>query len=131
MKWFTSPFLNLPHTSSAILYYYAIQQTACTSSWLAFNYDPGWSHGPSWLVQQQPLWVFGPSRLASVWLSETEFILVCIELWLIKTGWEITTKSGAQFEKWLYFVPVFGIFGSTEEESKLMGNKVNAISSDS
>lgn len=39
-------------------------------------------------------------------------------------------KKLAQFEKWVHFVPVFGIFGCIEEEINLMGNKINSVSSD-
>lgn len=38
-------------------------------------------------------------------------------------------KKWAQCEKWGHFVPVFGVFGSIEEEINLMGNKNNGVSS--
>lgn len=39
-------------------------------------------------------------------------------------------KKLAQFEKWVHFVPVFGIFGYIEEGINLMGNKMNSVSRD-
>ena len=47
-----------PHSVSSI-------NSALTSCWLAFDFHPSRSQGPSWPLLQDPLWVLRPGLLAS------------------------------------------------------------------